>query len=231
MSKVFNMVGGGGKNISSIVITGLKSTDTVTCTKDGKSYTATWDSTYKHWEILGLPLGTFTVTATDGTKTSTKTVLIDIAGIYEIEMIMVRWLYKQSNEYTDFTGGWVPRVGENCPVSNLTLEKRDDSIYVKNNLSTATGYAEAGAGTNNLIDITDYSVLKCNILNATKNYMIGMCNVEHWSESNPAIYIWITDESVGIKSFDISGYSGKYYIFIAAVYKGGSVEFDKVWLE
>ena len=34
MSKVFNMVGGGGKNISSIIITGLKSTDTITCTND-----------------------------------------------------------------------------------------------------------------------------------------------------------------------------------------------------
>ena len=62
-------VGGGGKNISSIIITGLESTDTITCTKDGKSYTATWDSTAQHWEIVGLPLGTFTVTATNGTKT------------------------------------------------------------------------------------------------------------------------------------------------------------------
>ena len=76
MSKVFNMVGGGGgKNISSIIITGLQSTDTITCTKDGRSYTATWDSTSQHWEIVGLPLGTFTVTATNGTNTTTATVL------------------------------------------------------------------------------------------------------------------------------------------------------------
>ena len=86
MSKVLNMVGGGGKNISSIIITGLESTDTVTCSKDGKSYTTAWDSTAQHWEIVGLPLGTFTVTATNGTKTKTETVLIDIAGVYEIEM-------------------------------------------------------------------------------------------------------------------------------------------------
>ena len=71
MSKVFNMVGGGGKNISSIIITGLESTDTVTCTKDGKSYAATWDEAAQHWEIVGLPLGTFTVTATNGTGTIT----------------------------------------------------------------------------------------------------------------------------------------------------------------
>ena len=81
MSKVFNMVSGGSKNISSIIITGLASTDTLTCTKGGRSYPATWDETEERWEILGLPLGTFTVNATNGTKTTTKTVLIDIAGV------------------------------------------------------------------------------------------------------------------------------------------------------
>ena len=97
MSKVFNMVGGGsGKNISSIVITGLKSTDTVTCTKDEKSYTATWDEKAQHWEIIGLPLGTFTVTATNGTVTTTETVLIDIAGVYEITMYCAKYYLRLS---------------------------------------------------------------------------------------------------------------------------------------
>ena len=108
MSKVFNMVGGGGgKNISSIIITGLESTDTITCTKDGKSYTATWDSTAKHWEIVGLPLGTFTVPATNGAKTTTETVLIDISGVYEIEVSLTKfWLYRDGNPFDSVTGGW-----------------------------------------------------------------------------------------------------------------------------
>lgn len=111
MSKVFNMVGGGGgKNISSIIITGLESTDTIDCTKDGKSYTATWDSTAQHWEIVGLPLGTFTVTATNGTKTKTKTVLIDITGVYEIEMYYNLWLYRDGDECEDVTGGWTSQL-------------------------------------------------------------------------------------------------------------------------
>ena len=87
MSKVFNMVGGGGgKNISSIIITSLSSTDTVTCTKDGKSYPATWDETDQKWEIIGLPTGTYTVTSNRGTDTITETVLIDVSGVYEISM-------------------------------------------------------------------------------------------------------------------------------------------------
>ena len=106
MSKVFNMVGGGGKNISSIIITGLTSTDTITCTKDGKTYPATWDDTSQHWEIVGLPLGTFTVTATNGTDITTETVVIDIAGVYEIEMTFNLWLYKDGDPCEDVTGGW-----------------------------------------------------------------------------------------------------------------------------
>ena len=103
MSKVFNMVGGGGKNISSIVITGLKSTDTVTCTKDGKTYPATWDETDQKWEIVGLPLGTFTITATKSGSISTETVLIDIAGVYEIEFSLIPSEYAQL-EYIQSTG-------------------------------------------------------------------------------------------------------------------------------
>lgn len=128
MSKVFNMVGGGGgggKNISSIVITGLSSTDTVTCTKDGKSYTATWDETAQYWKIVGLPLGTFTLTATNGTKTKTETVLIDIAGLYEIEMALKLWLYRYGDECKDITGGY-----DTVVQSQASLTKGDDALVL-----------------------------------------------------------------------------------------------------
>ena len=135
MSKVFNMVGGGGKNISSIIITGLESTDTVTCTKDGKSYTATWDSTAQHWEIVGLPLGTFTVTATNGTKTITETVLIDINGVYEIEMYFKLWLYRDGDECESVTGGWeatgTGTVTKNDTYMSIVSKSDDTTTTVK----------------------------------------------------------------------------------------------------
>ena len=42
MSKVFNMVGGGGGPAASIFVTGLSETDTVTATKGSKTLTGKW---------------------------------------------------------------------------------------------------------------------------------------------------------------------------------------------
>lgn len=160
MSKVFNMVGGGGgKNISSIIITGRESTDTITCTKDGKSYTATWDSTDQHWEIVGLPLGAFTVTATNGTKTSTETVLIDIAGVYEIEMFFKLWLYREGDECKDISGGWdfgISQEHKNYGSSSSNKENNCLKISIK---SITAGFL-AGFVTTNKIDLSGYSALK-----------------------------------------------------------------------
>ena len=138
MSKVFNMVGGGGgKNISSIIITGLKSTDTITCTKDGKSYTATWDETAQHWEVVGLPFGTFTLTATNGTKTTTETVLIDIAGVYEIEMSLNFYLYNKGDECEDVTGGWTANGYTRNGYTVYAGTKESDALKVS--LSSSSG--------------------------------------------------------------------------------------------
>ncbi len=173
MSKVFNMVGGGGgKNISSIVITGLSSTDTVTCTKDGKSYTATWDSTAQHWEIGGLPLGTFTITATNGTKTTTETVLIDIAGVYEIEMSFKLWLYRDGDQCEEVTGGWeIKQYG----TSNGSLTLNDTSMKLYGGTSQST---PIGLKNTSLINIGDYSKICVDIdystSGSTDNFTFGI---------------------------------------------------------
>lgn len=153
MSKVFNMVGGGGKNISSIIITGLESTDTVTCTKDGKSYTATWDSTAQHWEIVGLPLGTFTITATNGTQTETATVLIDIAGVYEIEITYKFWLYREGDECEDLTGGFGV-LSKDYGTSDI---KQTNNLYLKTYYVVGSSIKYTSAVTNNKIDLSKYS--------------------------------------------------------------------------
>ena len=166
MSKVFNMVGGGGKNISSIIITGLESTDTVTCTKDGKSYTATWDSTAQHWEIVGLPLGTFTVTATNGTNTKTETVLIDIAGVYEIHISYKLYLYQNGDENEDITGGWVfPALGTSGfdinNSSTLIREKQTNAIYLYGTRPSGSDSKHicGSVRTANSVDLSEFSKL------------------------------------------------------------------------
>ena len=238
MSKVFNMVGGGGKNISSIVITGLESTDTVTCTKDGKSYTTTWDDTAQHWEIVGLPLGTFTITATNGTKTSMETVLIDVTGVYEVEMSFKLWLYNGSdggNEFTDITGGWIfdkTEVGSGSP----TTEKRSDSIYEKI-LSTGNPCAIA-VRTSNLIDVSSYSKIFFELEAAhTDSYAEDMIFLAN-DESIYAVKLYSIPANSSISrttlEFDISSINGMYFPRVAATTrqsKVSEVTLYKCWLE
>lgn len=50
--------------------------------------------------------GMWTVTATNGEKTTTQDVLVDAAVEYEIEMFYILWLYREGEEFEDVTGGW-----------------------------------------------------------------------------------------------------------------------------
>ena len=79
------VIGGNGGETASIFVTGLSATDTVTATKDGKSYSGKWNRTA--WVFLKLKeYGTYTITATDGTNTTTQDVLVDMATKYEVAM-------------------------------------------------------------------------------------------------------------------------------------------------
>ena len=239
MSKVFNMVGGGGgKNISSIIITGLQSTDTITCTKDGRSYTATWDSTSQHWEIIGLPLGTFTVTATNGTETTTETVLIDITGVYEIEMAHKLWLYKDGDECESITGGWnVTYFGS---PSYATVAKNSDNIYMKN---TQNNESQPYMSTKLKIDTSGYSKL-CLVADAYRNTSnsasYGCITIEFKSTNTRDSYygngisftpnVTHTDEEF---SWNLSSENNYLLIGITMPHPNGWAELKlkKVWLE
>lgn len=245
MSKVFNMVGGGGKNISSIIITGLKSTDIITCTKAGKSYTATWDATAQHWEIVGLPLGTFSLTATNGAKSTTATVQIDVTGVYEVEMSFRSWLYKDGDECDGVTGSWNKfRINE--PVWNdgynyLIITKNASSITITQ--QHPGHYAAAALGTSNKIDLTNYSKIKFEIdINANHKYWFFRCvaNANDYNKGGSAEMLIVENGSThlkdGIGELNISNVSGYCYV----IFWSGSdsslpvdckATLKKVWLE
>lgn len=93
--------------------------------------------------------GTWTVTATDGTKTATQDVLVDVITEYEIEMSYKLWLYKNGDECEDITGGWNATY-----TGTLRAYIRDGYLEI----SSANGNAGYGfINTNNLIDISSYS--------------------------------------------------------------------------
>lgn len=232
MSKVFNMVGGGGgKNISSIIITGLKSTDTVTCTKDGKSYTATWDATAQHWEIVGLPLGTFTITATRGTETTTETVLIDIIGVYEIEMGFKLYLYRDGDECEDVTGGWLKTYSANG--SSGTATKTNDTLYMSG--ANAGSYGNCGFATANAISCSNYSklyILADNYPNGYRNF-VQITNGTGNQGTSSTAQLFLEDSGDNI-TFDVSSIITSlngHHLFINAGNSNQSITVHAVWLE
>lgn len=75
------IIGGNGGETVTIFVTGMSETDTVTVTKDGKTYNGKWVSNKNIWSFTKLKgIGTYTVTATDGTDTNSKQVTIELAG-------------------------------------------------------------------------------------------------------------------------------------------------------
>lgn len=224
--------GGGGKNISSIIITGLESTDTITCTKDGKSYSATWDATAQHWEIVGLPLGTFIVTATNGTKTITETVLIDITGVYEIEMSFTLWLYRDGDECEDITGGWIANN-----ISNLTgrqngsVTKNEDSVYLD-----GSGYTAASIVTSKKISKTGYEkIFLKTISQSGYSARIRGMSINSGADSNDAIY-FVSDDHIASTgetvSVDITSSSIPNEFYVLCFSAGNSTStVTQIWLE
>lgn len=96
-------------------------------------------------------LGTWTVTATNGTNTATQDVLVDVITEYDIEMTYKLWLYKNGDECTDVTGGWSVITS-----STGTMSKQDDGIQI--NVGPGDGtYCNIGIA--NTIDVTEYSKL------------------------------------------------------------------------
>lgn len=62
-------------------------------------------STVSYWLIDGIrDFGTWTVTATNGTKTATQDVLVDVITEYEITMAYRFYLYNEGDECEDVTG-------------------------------------------------------------------------------------------------------------------------------
>ena len=79
---LFNtIIGGNGGETASIFVTGLSETDTVTVTKDGRTYNGKWVSSENIWSFTKLKgIGTYTVTATNGTDTVSTQVTIELEG-------------------------------------------------------------------------------------------------------------------------------------------------------
>ena len=105
---LFNtIIGGNGGETVAIFVTGLSETDTVTVTKDGRTYNGKWVSSENIWSFTKLKgIGTYTVTATNGTDTNSKQVTIELAGQSKSVDLPFIKIYGISRDITNSSPAW-----------------------------------------------------------------------------------------------------------------------------
>lgn len=106
---LFNtIIGGNGGETAAIFVTGLSETDTVTVTKDGRTYNGKWVSSENIWSFTKLKgIGTYTVTATNGIDTNSKQVTIELAGQSKSVDLPFINIYGISRDITNSSPAWV----------------------------------------------------------------------------------------------------------------------------
>lgn len=245
--------GASGGMTASIIVKGLGEADTVTASNGSKTKNGVWNATDGYHEINGITdLGLCTVTATNGEKTTTQDVLIEVIGLYEIEMEYRFYLYNEGDECTDITGGWnstnftIPSgVGD---LSNRVVPSKNDEDLQVTMISTSVGsWVKRGIATAQKVDLTGFSVLKAKVTNCNLNTEHDAFDFAIASSLSDGTNSWVikyrdagvhinnTNLENGVLTLDISSRADSYYIVFYAA-KGantnyGTVNINQIWLE
>ena len=159
-------------------------------------------------------------------------------------------LFYQGNQFTDVTGGWLP-TGYRMAPWNEGWGQASPKMDIGTNM---TVYQESNPKfgtifTSTMIDVTNYRTLKANVQynlrGAGKNngFWLGVCTNGLADQYTP-LASFMAQTDTGEKSYDgdisidISGITGRVFVFIAVVrhshvsqYGTNPVTFRKIWLE
>lgn len=144
------MTNGGGSKLPAIYAK-FPVGSVCTCTNGTRTMTA--GDTSGFWLFANLEIGTWTITATDGTDSVSKTVEITAEGQSEnVELSFGQYFYNKGDEYTDITGGWVK--GTSSAVLG-TFSKNAESMSIATGSNTVMII-----GTGIAIDMSPYKTLE-----------------------------------------------------------------------
>ena len=102
-----SIIGGNCGETVTIFVTGLSETDTVTVTKDGRTYNGKWVSSENIWSFTKLKgIGTYTVTATNGADTNSTQVTIELEGQSKSVDLVLTKIYGISRDITNSSPVW-----------------------------------------------------------------------------------------------------------------------------
>ncbi len=195
---IHNMViGGGSGKLFAVIAVTYPEGSVCTCTNGAKTLTAR-DTSGK--ALFNVPPGTWTVTATDGSKTKSVTVSITAEGQSESVTLTYELVLFDNGSYDDVTGGW---------------------NNIKNNLVYAEGYSgnqyEDRVGyfyTNNKIDLSDYNILHFMVKQSPGNKYkyVGYRNSQASDSYVGSTAITVEVSTPTEYTIDISSQTGSYYI-------------------
>lgn len=213
---IINMTGGGsagGAGLPAIYVT-YPAGSVCTVTNGEKTFTAKDSSGF--WLFAGLSVGTWTVTATDGTETDSQTVEITTEGqSVSVELIYGLWLYDYKTQKfgTQFTAVAKKfNSGSNTVQAPNVSTLADGSIQLQitNNNGCGMWYSEA-------VDLTDYTTLY--VLDSTSGTANdARTDIAIWS--GVGTYIWenvkanieTRNRSEEMRTIDVSALNGVHYI-------------------
>lgn len=238
-----NLGGGGtGKLFAAISVT-YPEGSMLTCT-DGKK-TLKAKTTSGVW-LFAIPYAaTWTVTATDGTETATESVEITTEGQnVSVTLNYGNYLYKDGNEFTDITGGWVAIGKKSNSSSGIvagepTVTRNADNIFIDNISSPNKASVFV---CQNKIDLRNVSKIVFDgtiVSKATSSDDYTFCELSVWTElgtygtTNQVASVGVNDTGGTTEGLelDVSGLNDAAgYIVGLRLFKSGTVEMREVEL-
>ena len=220
MSLTFNMVGGGGSGAAGLpaIYAKYPAGSVCTCTNGKKTFTAKGSTGY--WLFAGLSVGTWTVTAKNGTKTTSKTVSITTEHQnINVTLAFELWLYKSGDKCVAVTGGWesvgvqyTQNYASKAP--NITNNTTYETVAFSDNTEWCSGVYK----TKNKIDLTEYNTLELSGWSKLEEtqysgaYIAVLPNIGTYWSGHPKVKLR-TDAS-GSNTLDVSNCNGEYFIAV-----------------
>lgn len=173
--------------------------------------------------------GIYTITATNGTDTTTQDVLVDMVIEFDIEMSYKLYLYNLGDECESVTGGWSAKN------SNGSFTKNSTSFILANGYANTNGL---GVSVNKLIDLSKYTKLvtqwTCELTSSSSgidsNVRIGFSPDASKGDLNMNPYAREDKNYSGLTEVDITSDAVDRYITFTN-YGSIKATIYKVWLE
>ena len=205
-----------GARLRSVIAVTYPKGSVCTCSNGTKTLKAR-DTSGK--ALFNVFTGTWTVTATDGSKTASKAVTItDAVQAVNVALSFILYLRKGIDDCDADTGGWISEArawGENVPSAGAPIVDKSNTWIV-----LTQNYGKGGLyRTVNKIDLSQYNTLVVELAVSATDSHPEYFTFGIWSELgtyfryNLAAY-WNPTDNIGstLISIDISNLNGSYYV-------------------